>query len=125
MKIALRSVGFILAVLGLALILLHLFNIVAGSESASLVAGGAILAGGLAPDAIERRARLLGSVGVAAGTLTLASGMGLVLLRRWALWLSLVPVGLVLVFPVFSRIALGPPFRFARALIFRISQKPP
>ena len=112
MKTALRSIGVVLGLLGVTLIILHLNGIEFGTESASLVAGGARWSGSLAPDDIEARSRVMGSVGVIVGVLTTVAGVALVLLRRWAIWFALVPVSLTLLFAPFSRLILPPHLRF-------------
>jgi hypothetical protein len=62
MKAALRAIGIALGMLGLVIIVLHLFGIALGSETASLVAGGGRGAwiGNMTSDDIEVRARLMG-----------------------------------------------------------------
>ena len=108
--------------LGVALVILHLIDVVFGSESASLAAGGAGWLGSLAPIDIEARSRLLGGVGVTVGALTTVAGVALMLLRRWAIWFAFIPVGLALLFAPFSRLVLAPHFRFTGPDIFDFAE---
>jgi hypothetical protein len=108
MKAALRAIGIALGMLGLVIIVLYLFGIALGSETPSLVAGGGRGAwiGNMTSDDIEVRARLMGAVGVLVGALTAIAGVALLLLKRWALWFTLIPICLALLFPPLSRLIL-------------------
>jgi hypothetical protein len=114
MKVALRVIGLIAVLIGVADILVHILGIIQGAQIESLAAGGEHpWAGAMSPDDVEARTRLLGGVGILVGALCAVAGCGYVLLKNWVLWVSLTAVLVALLFAPMSRLLMPPTLQFA------------
>jgi hypothetical protein len=114
----LRIVGAASIILGICIVALGSNQIGSGKElAAAMMSDRHVWNLPVSQEVFLARSKLWGAVVIIAGALTAVGGLGMVLRRRWGLYVTIAAALVMLVFPLVSGIFFGKAYAFDLSLV--------